>query len=348
MAEEDKSTSFDDSIESAEALGGNPNRNGAQDAKEVEEKGTETAEGKAEVEEPAEEVQIEEIAGEAKSEVKEDKEEKAGTEVVEEKAEEKAEAEVPTEEEAAGQGEPAEKEAEAEEGTEEKESGEEKTLVESAVAEDENVVAAKEDEQKGVEEGEVITQEGDDVVEDGGEEAGLISSEELSGETEEGFAGEGWITWEKGLLNKLSKHLNKKWIISGAAVFILIVGLVVFLIIPKIHFTDTGGMKSLEEIAGPVCDMKFFLPLAVDSDKTRFVKVTIAIELMDEGYKKEIDKKVSELRKEVINLVLTKSPKEVKSARGKEVLRKEITNKLNNYLTRECIKNTYFTEIVVL
>jgi flagellar basal body-associated protein FliL len=76
--------------------------------------------------------------------------------------------------------------------------------------------------------------------------------------------------------------------------------------------------------------------------------VTVTIELINKGFKKEIDKKVSELRKEIINLVLTKSPKEVKSSYGKEILRREITSNLNKYLSKNCIKNTYFTELIIL
>ena len=128
----------------------------------------------------------------------------------------------------------------------------------------------------------------------------------------------------------------------------LVAWLVVLLMGSNLRFTDTGEVKSLEEIAGPVYDMKFFLPLEAGAGKTRFVKVTVAIELVDKGFKKEIEKKVSELRKEVVDLVLSKSPKEVKSSNGKEKLRKEITSRLNKCLIREGIKNTYFTEMVVL
>jgi len=94
--------------------------------------------------------------------------------------------------------------------------------------------------------------------------------------------------------------------------------------------------------------MKFFLPLAGVSGKTRFVKVTVAIELMDKGFRKEIDKKISDIREEVINLVLTKSPKEVRSSQGKEILKTAITNSLNKHFSKNCVKNTYFTELVVL
>ena len=125
-------------------------------------------------------------------------------------------------------------------------------------------------------------------------------------------------------------------------------GLVIFFKVPGFRSTDSWEVRSLQEIAGPVYDMKFFLPLAVGSGETRFVKVTVAIELMDKGFRKEIDKKISDLREEVINLVLTKSPKEVRSSHGKEMLKKAITNSLNKHFSKNCIKNTYFTELVVL
>ena len=117
---------------------------------------------------------------------------------------------------------------------------------------------------------------------------------------------------------------------------------------PGLHFTDTGEVKSPEEIAGPVCDMKFFLPLAEDSGKKRYVRVTVAIELVDKAYKKEMDQNVSDLRREIINIVLAKSPEEVKSSEGKELLRKEIADSLNKYFSEGYVKNTYFTELVIL
>ena len=83
-------------------------------------------------------------------------------------------------------------------------------------------------------------------------------------------------------------------------------------------------------------------------EKAQFVKLTIALELIDDGVQKELDKNLSHLRKEVIDLILTKSPKEVRSANGKKELSREITRRINNYLSKDCIKDTYFTELVIL
>jgi len=306
-----------------------------------------TAEDKSEGEVDVKEVaQAKEGAGEAKPEDKESQVEEEEKGVFEGKSEEKTEAEGLTEEETAEKGESGEGEAATEEGREGKESGEEETVVADEKTAPESEVAEERGEVKTAEE---ETEEGpaaeEGAVAAGGEEeeAGLVSSKELSGRTDEE-----WITWKKEFLNKFQKRFNNKWLLYGTGAFMLVAGLVVLLMGSNLSFTDTGEVKSLEEIAGPVYDMKFFLPLDVGASKTRFVKVTVAIELMDKGFMKEIDKKVSELRKEVIDLVLSKSPKEVKSAQGKEKLRKEITTRLNKCLIREGIKNTYFTEMVVL
>lgn len=260
-------------------------------------------------------------------------------EVMEEKGEgREGSGEGEAEEKAADQDASGEKEVATEMGGEAGKSVEEETAVESREAEVESEVTEKEDWGKAAEEEieESAAQEKEAAVaEEKREGAGLVSSEELSGKAEEGVTDEEWITWKKELLNKFHRRFDKKWVISGTAAFMLIAGLVGFLVVPNLRFADAGEVKSLEEIAGPVYDMKFFLPLAVGSGKTRFVKVTVVIELTDKGFKKEIDRKVSELRKEVIGLVLTKSPKEVKSAHGKEVLRKEITTRLNKCLIKE-------------
>lgn len=174
------------------------------------------------------------------------------------------------------------------------------------------------------------------------------SSEELGEEHEQGIADEEWISWKSEFVNKFNKRFDRKWIISGIVMVMLIVGFMIFFKVSGLRSSDSGEVTSLKEIAGPVYDMKFFLPLTVDSEKESFVKVTLAIELTDKGFRKEIDKKISDLREEVIRLILTKSPEEFRSSHAKEMLKKTITDSLNKHFSMHCIKNTYFTELVVL
>ncbi len=141
---------------------------------------------------------------------------------------------------------------------------------------------------------------------------------------------------------------TRKAAMIAAGILLLIVGSVGFSVVFDLPSGDTVTSTFPGKQPENAYDMKFFLPLNVGYEEARFVKVTIAIELMDKGFKREIDKNVSKLRQEVIDLLLTKSPKEVKSAQGKNLLRQEITSRLNNYLETDYIKDTYFTELVIL
>ncbi len=152
----------------------------------------------------------------------------------------------------------------------------------------------------------------------------------------------------KGKVLSFYRRLNKKTLIAGSGILLLIAGSIGFTVVPGLRSSDTITSSFLGGMPETAYDMKFFLPLDVGYEKSQFVKVTIALELMDEGLQKEIDKNISQLRKEVIDLILTKSPKEVKSSGGKKELSQEITSRLNNYLSKDCIKNTYFTELVIL
>ena len=141
---------------------------------------------------------------------------------------------------------------------------------------------------------------------------------------------------------------SRKTAMIAAGILLLIIGSVGFSVVLDLRSGDTLTSTFQGKQPENAYDMKFFLPLNVGYEKARFVKVTIAIELTDEGFKKEIDDNVSKLRQEVIDLLLTKSPRDVKSAEGKNLLRQEITSKLNHYFAKDYIKETYFTELVIL
>lgn len=152
----------------------------------------------------------------------------------------------------------------------------------------------------------------------------------------------------EGGIKQSRRRPGRKAVMIAAAIILLIMGSAGFSVIMNQHSGNSVTSKFLGEKRENAYDMQFFLPLNVGYEKERFVKVTIAIELADKEFKKEIDENLSKLRKEVIDLLVTKSPQEVKSSKGKELLRGEITARLNHYLAQDCIKDTYFTELVIL
>ena len=153
---------------------------------------------------------------------------------------------------------------------------------------------------------------------------------------------------EKSKVISIYEYLRKERLLTGIGILLLVAGSIGYAVIPGIRSPGTLTSTLLGGATESAYSMKFFLPLNVGYEKAQFVKVTIALELIDQGLQKELDKNLSHLRKEVIDLILTKSPKEVRSADGKRELSREITRRINNYLSKNCIKGTYFTELVIL
>ena len=155
-------------------------------------------------------------------------------------------------------------------------------------------------------------------------------------------------TQGKGKVISIYEYLRKKRLLTGIGILLLVAGSIGYAVTPGLRSPGSFTSTLLGGIPETAYNMKFFLPLNVGYEKAQFVKVTIALELIDEGLQKELDKNLSNLRKEVIDLILTKSPKEVRSADGKRELSREITRRINNFLSKDCIKDTYFTELVIL
>jgi flagellar basal body-associated protein FliL len=178
------------------------------------------------------------------------------------------------------------------------------------------------------------------AAEEAGQEETQTDTEEKDTESEQPQA--------KGKVISIYEYLRKKRLLTGIGILLLVAGSIGYTVVPDLRSPGTITSALLGGPPESAYNMKFFLPLNVGYEKAQFVKVTIALELIDQGLQKELDKNLSHLRKEVIDLILTKSPKEVRSSNGKRELSREITRRINNYLSKDCIKGTYFTELVIL
>ena len=152
----------------------------------------------------------------------------------------------------------------------------------------------------------------------------------------------------KGKVISFHEYPGRKRLLTGIGILLLVAGSIGYAVVPGLRSPGTITSTLFEATPESAYNMKFFLPLNVGYEKAQFVKVTITLELTDQGLQKELDKNLSHLRKEVIDLILTKSPKEIRSTDGKRELSREITRMINNYLSKDCIKDTYFTELVIL
>lgn len=122
---------------------------------------------------------------------------------------------------------------------------------------------------------------------------------------------------------------------------------------PKDAGAAGGEVAKKESVATPVNEVGVLYPLETfivnmaDNDGTRYLKVTIQLELDNtEKLKEEMDKRVPQLRDAILTILSAKTYEEVSSAQGKLVLKQEIQRRINSLLPFGQITNVYFTEFV--
>jgi flagellar FliL protein len=105
-------------------------------------------------------------------------------------------------------------------------------------------------------------------------------------------------------------------------------------------------VKKMTEI-GPIYPLDQFIVNLISNNADRYLKCKIAFELDSPDLQQEIDKKVPAIRDIIINILSSKTVEEIQTVKGKEKLKEEIKNKVNEILTTGEIRHVYFTEFVI-
>ncbi|HPX49746.1 MAG: flagellar basal body protein FliL [Bacteriovoracaceae bacterium] len=100
-------------------------------------------------------------------------------------------------------------------------------------------------------------------------------------------------------------------------------------------------------LSGPMKAMDTFIVNLTDAQGTRYLKVTIQLEMSHEMLSQEIEKRLPQIRDEVITLLSSKSFDDVATIAGKRALKRSIISSMNKYLTTGKVLNVYFSEFVV-
>ncbi|WP_333654447.1 flagellar basal body-associated FliL family protein [Dissulfurispira sp.] len=80
---------------------------------------------------------------------------------------------------------------------------------------------------------------------------------------------------------------------------------------------------------------------------SRFLKLSINLELSSSTATKKAKVKTGAIRDAIIMLVTSKMPDEISSFGGKQQLKDELLTKLNGILGEGNVKNIYFTDFVM-
>ncbi len=98
---------------------------------------------------------------------------------------------------------------------------------------------------------------------------------------------------------------------------------------------------------GPMYPMEQFVVNLLSESGSRFLKVSLDIELGNEELSPEMDKKKPAIRDIIIRTLSSKTFEEVSTMKGKERLKDEVVQKINEILADGQVRNIFFTDFVV-
>ena len=105
--------------------------------------------------------------------------------------------------------------------------------------------------------------------------------------------------------------------------------------------------NELQEPVGPMYSLETFIVNLSDEGESRYLRVTMDLELKDKETSENIKSRLSQIRDGILMILTNKMLGDIQSSSGKNNLRKEIKNTLDGIVSEGNVKNVYFTEFVV-
>ncbi|MBT4763062.1 MAG: flagellar protein FliL [Bdellovibrionaceae bacterium] len=101
-----------------------------------------------------------------------------------------------------------------------------------------------------------------------------------------------------------------------------------------------------EDFIGKLIPLETFLVNLAGSRGRKLAKINMELEVNNDEVQGEIDKLKPKIRDIIIIILSSKSYAQVSQKTGKDVLRDEIRDQVNLFLTKGQIKRVYFTEFI--
>jgi flagellar FliL protein len=140
----------------------------------------------------------------------------------------------------------------------------------------------------------------------------------------------------------------KKLIIIGVAVLVVVTAGVFGAIYYKKLFAKKESTEQQAAVVGAIWPMDPFIVNIQDQGTTdRYLKIIIEFDISDKNCIAELNQLKPKLRDNVLDLLSSKSYKDIMDISGKQRLRDELMVRLNSFLTGGKITKVYFTEFVV-
>jgi flagellar FliL protein len=110
---------------------------------------------------------------------------------------------------------------------------------------------------------------------------------------------------------------------------------------------DEEGPGGAAGTGGPLKVLDPFIVNLADAQGQRYLKAVMQFEVDNPGTDSEIASKLPQIRDEVLMILSNKTFDDVATVAGKRMLKREIVNAVNRYLSSGQVTQVYFTEFVV-
>jgi len=125
------------------------------------------------------------------------------------------------------------------------------------------------------------------------------------------------------------------------------VGAYYFVFKPAQHAGEKKAGEQKKPQVAIFWPMDPFIVNLIDNDADRYLKVVLQLELSDQLLLEELKLLKPKLRDSILDLLSSKTYKEMMDPLGKQRLRDDIALRVNAYLTEGKILKVYFTEFVI-
>jgi len=111
--------------------------------------------------------------------------------------------------------------------------------------------------------------------------------------------------------------------------------------------SDGHGEAGSKQAAGVMFDLDPFIVNLADAPDIRYLKMTIKLEVENDGVSANLSSRMPQLRDTILVLLSSKDSTTIRTPQGKFQLRDEITQRVNGLLPKPGVKTAYFTDFVV-
>jgi len=143
---------------------------------------------------------------------------------------------------------------------------------------------------------------------------------------------------------------KKRMIIIGAIIAVQIPLVVLVgnkVIKPKIVPPDTTTVVVEPESRGLIMMLEDITVNLVSARRSRFLRISIGLEVEDETVMAEVEERLPEIRDAVINSVSGRKVDDLISIQGKELLKTELKERIDGKLQAGNVLKVYFSDFVV-